>query len=61
MNTGAPWPRLIGAKIRVHAMQTKLHQWAINDPHHRHERVESRMRGDMHVRFGRRAEETDRE
>ena len=32
MNTGAPWPGLIEAKVRVHAMQTKLHQWAIDDP-----------------------------
>ena len=35
MNTGAPWPSLIEAKVRVHAMQTKLHQWAIDDPDRR--------------------------
>ena len=35
MNTGAPWPGLVEAKVRVHAMQTKLHQWAINDPDRR--------------------------
>lgn len=32
MNTGASWPSLIQAQARVHAMQTKLHQWAIDDP-----------------------------
>ena len=32
MNTGASWPSLIEARARVHAMQTKLHQWAITDP-----------------------------
>ena len=32
MNTGAPWPSLSEARTRVHAMQTKLHQWAISDP-----------------------------
>ena len=32
MNIGAPWPSLIEAELRVLAMQTKLHQWAISDP-----------------------------
>lgn len=32
MNTGALWPSLSEAKLRVHAMQSKLHQWAITDP-----------------------------
>ena len=32
MNTGAPWPSLIEAELRVPAMQTKLHQWARADP-----------------------------
>jgi RNA-directed DNA polymerase len=32
VNTGAPWPSLEEAVPRVLAMQTKLHQWAINDP-----------------------------
>lgn len=32
MNTSAPWPSLPEAYARVHALQTKLHQWAISDP-----------------------------
>lgn len=32
MNTGASWPSLIEAELRVLAMQTKLHQWATSDP-----------------------------
>jgi RNA-directed DNA polymerase len=32
VNIGEPWPDLIEAELRVHAMQTKLHQWAISDP-----------------------------
>ncbi len=32
MNTGAPWPDLDEAERRVHAMQSKLHQWAGSDP-----------------------------
>jgi len=32
MNIGEPWPDLDEAEFRVHAMQTKLHQWAISDP-----------------------------
>lgn len=32
MNTGASWPSLDEAETRVHAMQTKLHQWATSDP-----------------------------
>ncbi len=35
MNTGEPWPSLVEAQARVLAMQTKLHQWARNDPDHR--------------------------
>ena len=31
MNTGAPWPGLDEAERRVHAMQSKLHQWAAGD------------------------------
>jgi hypothetical protein len=29
VNIGDPWPDLDEAEFRVHAMQTKLHQWAI--------------------------------
>lgn len=32
MNTGAPWPDLEEAEQRVHAMQSKLHHWAVKDP-----------------------------
>lgn len=34
MNTGAStsWPDVFVAEMRVHAMQTKLHQWAMADP-----------------------------
>lgn len=32
MNTGASWPSLIEAELRVHAMQTKLHCWATENP-----------------------------
>ncbi len=32
MNIGASWPSLSEAKPRVHAMQTKLHRWAISEP-----------------------------
>jgi len=32
VNIGDPWPDLDEAEFRVHAMQTKLHQWAISDP-----------------------------
>lgn len=35
MNTDASWPDLFEAELRVHAMQTKLHQWAISDPDRR--------------------------
>lgn len=31
MNAGASWPDLDEAEARVHAMQTKLHQWAVDD------------------------------
>ena len=31
MNTGEPWPSLDEAKARVLSMQTKLHQWSIDD------------------------------
>ncbi len=32
MNIGAPWPDLDEAEHRVLVMQTKLHQWAADDP-----------------------------
>ena len=35
MNTGAPWPDLDEAELRVLEMQTKLHQWATADPDRR--------------------------
>ena len=35
MNIGAPWPDLAEAEHRVLGMQTKLHQWAVNDPDRR--------------------------
>ena len=35
MNTGAPWPEPNEAEARVLAMQTKLHQWAKEDPKRR--------------------------
>jgi RNA-directed DNA polymerase len=35
VNTGAPWPDLDEAERRVLGMQTKLHQWAVNDPDRR--------------------------
>ncbi len=35
MNTGAPWPDLSEAGRRVLHIQTKLHQWATDDPHRR--------------------------
>ena len=35
MNTDAPWPDLDEAEARVLGMQTKLHQWATDDPDRR--------------------------
>ncbi len=35
MNTDAPWPDLDEAERRVLGIQTKLHQWATDDPHRR--------------------------
>jgi hypothetical protein len=35
VNTGAPWPDLDEAGWRILNMQTKLHQWATDDPHRR--------------------------
>ena len=35
MNTGASWPTPSEAEARVLRMQTKLHQWAADDPHRR--------------------------
>ena len=35
MNTGAPWPDLVEAEARVLKVQTKLHQWAADDPNRR--------------------------
>ncbi len=46
VNTGVLWPEPEWAESQVLRVQTKLHL------------VESRMRGDTHVRFGGRAEET---
>jgi RNA-directed DNA polymerase len=35
VNTDAPWPDLDEAERRVLKIQTKLHQWAADDPHRR--------------------------
>jgi len=35
VNTDEPWPDLEGAEQRVQRMQTKLHQWAAEDPSRR--------------------------
>ena len=35
MNTDAPWPDLYEAEARVLDIQTKLHQWAVDDPRRR--------------------------
>ena len=35
MNTDAPWPSLDEARARVLKIQTKLHQWATDDPDRR--------------------------
>jgi len=35
VNTDAPWPTLIEAEARVLGIQTKLHQWATDDPDRR--------------------------
>jgi RNA-directed DNA polymerase len=35
VNTDAPWPDLDEAERRVLGIQTKLHQWATDDPHRR--------------------------
>jgi len=35
MNIGEPWPDLDEAQARVLKVQTKLHQWATDDPHRR--------------------------
>ena len=35
MNTGAPWPDPEEAWRRVLGIQTKLHQWATDDPDRR--------------------------
>ena len=32
MNTSAPWPTVEQAQARVLGIQTKLHQWATDDP-----------------------------
>jgi RNA-directed DNA polymerase len=39
VNIGEPWPDLDEAELRVHVMQTKLHQWAISDPGRRFDDV----------------------
>ncbi len=31
MNTDASWPSLVEAELRVLKIQTKLHQWAVDD------------------------------
>ena len=51
MNTSASWPEAKQARKRVLEIQAKLHRFT------RH-LVESRMRGNAHVRFGGRAGET---
>jgi RNA-directed DNA polymerase len=35
VNIDAPWPDADEARLRVQKIQTKLHQWAIDDPHRR--------------------------
>jgi RNA-directed DNA polymerase len=35
VNTGAPWPTADEAEARVLRIQTKLHQWATDDPERR--------------------------
>src|SRR5712691_10964362 len=35
VNTGDPVPGLFSAERRVREIQTKLHQWATDDPHRR--------------------------
>ena len=35
VNTDAPWPDLDEAEARVLKIQTKLHQWATDDPDRR--------------------------
>ena len=35
VNTDAPWPGLDEAEARVLKIQTKLHQWATDDPDRR--------------------------
>jgi len=35
VNTDASWPSLIEAEMRVLKIQTKLHQWAVDDPDRR--------------------------
>src|SRR6266498_4646047 len=35
VNTDASWPSLAEAEARVLQIQTKLHQWATDDPHRR--------------------------
>ena len=56
VNTDVLWPERDWAESQVLRIQTKLHQWARIA--RGHGLVESRMRGDTHVRFGGRAEET---
>ena len=35
VNTGVPWPEREWAETQVLRIQTKLHQWAIDDPDRR--------------------------
>jgi len=74
VNTDAPSPDADANEAWVLEIQAKLHQWASDGPEHRFgpndatahrlnqrlELVESRMRGNAHVRFGGRAGETGR-
>ena len=46
MNTGAPWPGLDEAEMRVRVMQTKLHHWAMADPGRR---FDDRSGGDVGI------------
>ncbi len=66
LNSGKPWPSLTEARERVLGIQRKLHRWskeeqlqlALGFPSPT-SLVESRMRGNAHVRFGGRSGETE--
>ena len=57
VNTDVLWPEPEWAEAQVLRIQTTLHRWAVAQ---RRGLVESRMRGDAHVRFGGRVGETCR-